>query len=103
MAATLYPRISKVKRNGLPPNTITQIIAGLQRHLRNRCSDRTFNFFKDGDLNFIEFRRALDGRMQFLTSQGIGIQKKRCDPVTLEDEFKMCNTGVFFPLKLYRN
>ena len=30
-------------------------------YLRNRCSDRTFNFFKEGDLDFIEFRRALDG------------------------------------------
>jgi hypothetical protein len=46
-------------------------------------------------LDFIEFRRALDGRMKFLTSQGIGIQEKLCDPVTLEDEVKMCDTGVF--------
>ena len=61
LAATLYPKNSKEKRDGLPPNTLTQIIAGLQRHLRNRCSDRTFNFFKEGDLDFIEFRRALDG------------------------------------------
>ena len=44
--------------------------------LRNRCSDRTFNFLKEGDLDFIEFRRALDGRIEFLTSQGIRIKKK---------------------------
>jgi hypothetical protein len=50
VAATLYPRISKVNRDGLPPNTLTQIIAGSQRHLRNRCSDRTFKFFKENRL-----------------------------------------------------
>ena len=90
------PEIRKKTGTDYPPITLTQIIAGLQRHLRNRCSDRTFNFFKEGDLDFIEFRRALDGRMKFLTSQGIGIQKKSCDPVTLGDEVKMCDTGVFF-------
>ena len=44
LAAMLYPRNSKEKRDGLPPNTLT-----LQRHLCNRCSDRTFNFFKEGN------------------------------------------------------
>ena len=78
-----------------PPNTLTQIVAGLQRHLRNRCSDRQFNFFKDSDLEFAEFRKTLDGRMKYLTSQGIGVQKKRCDPVTEADEIKMWETGVF--------
>ena len=34
------------RKNGTdyPPNTLT-----LQRHLCNRCSDRTFNFFKEGN------------------------------------------------------
>jgi hypothetical protein len=34
------------RKNGTdyPPNTLT-----LQRYLRNRCSDRTFNFFKEGN------------------------------------------------------
>lgn len=30
--------------------------------------------------------------MKYLTSQGIGVDKKRADPVTLEDEIKMWDT-----------
>ncbi|XP_048750403.2 uncharacterized protein LOC125662277 [Ostrea edulis] len=78
-----------------PPNTLTQIISGLQRYLRNNCTGRIINFFKDNDLDFVELRRTLDGRMKYLTSQGIGIEKKRCDPVTVKDEIKMWDTGVF--------
>jgi hypothetical protein len=33
--------------------------------------------------------------MKSLTSQGIGVNKKRCDPVTEADETKMRETGVF--------
>lgn len=82
-------------RNRLSSEHFTQIVAGLQRHLHNRCSERQINFFKNSDLDFAEFRKTLDGRMKYLTSQGIGIQKKRCDPVTEGDEIKMWETGVF--------
>ena len=78
-----------------PPNTLTQIVAGLQRHLRNVCTGRQFNFFKDNDNDFVEFRKTLDAKMKELTSKGIGIQKKRCDPVTEADETKMWDCGVF--------
>ena len=87
--------IRRKEGTNYPPNTLTQIVAGLQRHLRNRCSERQFNFCKDSVLDFAEFRKTLDGRMKYLTSQGIGIQKKRCDPVTEADEIKMWETGVF--------
>lgn len=33
-----------------PPNTLTQILSGLQRYLRNNCTGRIINFFKDNDL-----------------------------------------------------
>lgn len=63
-----------------PPNTLTQIVAGLQRHLRSVCVGRQINFFKEEDLFFREFRKTLDARMKLLTSQGIGVDKKRADP-----------------------
>lgn len=78
-----------------PPNTLTQIVAGLQRHLRSVCVGRQINFFKEEDLFFREFRKTLDARMKLLTSQGIGVDKKRADPVTEADEKKMWETGVF--------
>lgn len=33
--------------------------------------------------------------MKSLTSQGIGVNRKKCDPVTESDEMKMWETGVF--------
>ncbi|XP_062599022.1 uncharacterized protein LOC134260486 [Saccostrea cucullata] len=78
-----------------PPNTLTQIVAALQRYLRSNCYDRQFNFFKDDDLVFRDFRKTLDSHMKSLTSQGIGVNKKRCDPVTEKDEMRMWETGVF--------
>jgi len=78
-----------------PANTLTQIVAALQRHLRSMFSNRQINFFKDDDIVFREFRKTLDARMKVLTGQGIGVEKKRSDPVTEEDEQKMWDTGVF--------
>ena len=81
--------------NPYPANTLTQIVAALQSHLRSMFSNRQINFFKDDDIVFREFRKTLDARMKVLTGQRIGVEKKRSDPVTEEDEQKMWDTGVF--------
>jgi len=48
---------------------------------------------------FREIKKTLDAGMKVLTGQGIGVEKKRSDPVTEEDEQKMWDTGVFSMMK----
>jgi len=51
--------------------------------------------FKDDDHSFLEFRKTFEARMKTLKRQGFGVDKKRSDPVTEEDEQKMLDTDVF--------
>ena len=72
-----------------PPDTLTQITAGLQRYLR---VDRNIhvNLFRTDDSTFAGFRQALDSRMSELTNQGVGFEKKKkkkkAEPVFKTDE-----------------
>jgi len=90
-----FVQIRRTDGTPYPTNTLTQIVAALQRHLRSMFSNRQINLFKDDDIVFREIRKILDARMKVLTGQGIGVENKRSDPVTEEDEQKMWDTGVF--------
>lgn len=68
--------------------------SAFQRHLRNKCEKSDVSFFKEDDPVFAGFRRALDGRMKELTADGIGVNKKRSDPVTRADEDIFGDTDV---------
>ena len=64
-----------------PSNTLSQIIAGLQRHLRDELGRNVVNMFTKTDRTFANFRQSLDARMKELTSNGMGIHVKKKDPV----------------------
>ena len=77
-----------------PPTTLHQLVCGLQRHLRNNCGKTYVNFIKEGtQLN--DFRIALDTRMKELHATGVGLKKLSSDPVTMEEELQLWETGVF--------
>ena len=89
--------ITEVRRKDgtdYPPNTLTQITAGLQRHLREECDRPGINLLKKDDTTFDLFRKSLDARMKELTNRGVGVKVKRADPVLKSDEEKMWSTGV---------
>ena len=67
-----------------PPNSLTNIISGIQRQLRE--NGRNVNFFKKEDNEFLRLRQSLDSRMKELTAAGVGVAKKRSDPVSNSDE-----------------
>ena len=69
-----------------PPNTLYQIAAGIQRHLRDTCGLTDIKFFQKDDPHFSIFRGCLDHRMKELTGQGIGIHAQQADPVSNADE-----------------
>ncbi|XP_060552035.1 zinc finger MYM-type protein 4-like [Ruditapes philippinarum] len=77
-----------------PPNTLTQIVSGLQRYLNTECQRPNINFFR-GETQFIDIRKCLDTRMKELHAQGIGIKTNAADPVTIEDEIQLWQSGVF--------
>lgn len=78
-----------------PPNTLVQIVSGLQRYLRTECQKHYVNFFKEDDTRFANFRKALDTKMKELQSQGVGIRINSSEPVTEDDEVSLWDKGVF--------
>ncbi|XP_053399248.1 uncharacterized protein LOC123560554 [Mercenaria mercenaria] len=77
-----------------PPNTLHQLVCGLQRYLRNVCGKLYINFIKEGT-QFNDFRKSLDTRMKELYAAGVGIKRSSSDPVTMSDEIRMWEIGVF--------
>ncbi|XP_062601332.1 zinc finger MYM-type protein 2-like [Saccostrea cucullata] len=89
--------INEIRRKdgtNYPPNTLTNIAAGIQRHLREECNRPTVNFLKKDDPTFDLFRKSLDSRMKELTNMGVGTKVNRTDPVLQQDEEQLRNSGV---------
>ena len=80
-------------RNPYPPNSLFQLVAGLQRFLRQ---ERSFNeiFFFSRSASFCRLRKSLDCRMKELTAVGIGVRVLRADAVSMDDEIQLWNGGV---------
>ena len=76
-----------------PPNSLFNIVAGIQRHLRSLANFCDIAFFNKSS-PFLRLRKALDCRMKELTASGIGVSVKRADPISLDDEISLWNSGV---------
>ena len=78
-----------------PPTSLTQIMAAIQRHMRDELGRNDVNFFSKTDPTFANFRKSLDAQMKELSSKGVGIHIKKKDPVLPEDEQSFWEIGVF--------
>lgn len=96
-----------------PPETLYQIVVGLQRHLRQ--NGRIVDIFQE--LEFLDVKTTLDAEMKRLRSEGVGSVKKQAAAIT--EEQKICcgrkdslvvsrqqlidtmvyNNGLFFALR----
>jgi len=76
-----------------PPNSLYNIVAGVQRYLRNVPQFADVAFFQKSS-PFSRLRKALDCRMKELTSAGIRVSVKRADPISPDDECALWNSGV---------
>ena len=76
--------------NPYPPNTLYQIYCGLMRFVRDRRPE--VNLFKGN--SFIGFRRALDGEMKRLRSNGYGVARKQAEPLTIGEENQLWEKGA---------
>ena len=85
-----------VKQDGspYPPNSLYQIIAGLQRHLRENGRPE-IAFFDERSPVFDKLRKSLDSRMKQLAKDGLGMDRKSADPITREMESQLWEKGIF--------
>ena len=77
-----------------PPNTLVQLVSGIQRHLRENGRP-TISIFGEHSELFARTRNALDARMKQLTRDGVGIETKQAQPLSEEDEESLWSHGVF--------
>ncbi|CAC5405574.1 unnamed protein product [Mytilus coruscus] len=76
-----------------PPNTLLNISAGIQRHLREMKRSE-INVLQKNSVDFPTFQKALDTRMKEVTAAGLGIHKKRADAISPQDEDTLWCKGV---------
>ena len=76
-----------------PPNTIYNIVTGIQRYLREECGRPEVNFMAPQSLNFSEFRSTLDAVMKTLSAQGHGVVS-HAENLSVDDEEKLWNSGA---------
>ena len=75
--------IRKQDSSEFPPNSLHHIVSGIQRFIRWNGKP-AIDIFKDGE--FAEFRVCLDSEMKRLQRSGLGSQKKKAEPLTIEEE-----------------
>ena len=73
-----------------PANTLHHITCGLMRHLRQNGQPE-IDFFKDP--TFSDFRATLDSEMKRVQSKGIGSKKRQAEPLTVEEEELLWESG----------
>jgi hypothetical protein len=80
------------KRDGslYPANTLHHLCCGVMRHLR-QTGWHEIDIFKDP--SFAEFRATLDSEMKKTQSLGIGSKKRQAEPLTVEEEELLWQTG----------
>ena len=81
------------KKNGdpYPPNTLYQLICGLQRQLREH-GRADIKLFDNPSLH--GFRSTLDGEMRRLNGTGNYLNKKQAQPITQEQENRLWELGL---------
>lgn len=77
--------------NSYSPETLKQIIASLYRHLKDNCNYNGVSFL-DKKSNVY---KVLEAKMKSMKKQGLGLEVKRADIVTKEDEEQLWSAKVF--------
>ena len=77
-----------------PPDSLYQLVAGIQRHLREN-SRPDLGILDPKNLDFFQSCQVLDARMKELTSKGLGTVKKQAQPLTPEQEEYLWEQGIF--------
>ena len=77
-----------------PPNTLYQLICGLQRYLKENGRPEVA-LLDEKRQEFDKTRKVLDGRMKELTAKGVGTVTKSAQPLTSEQENELWSKNIF--------
>ena len=81
------------KNNGkeFPPNTLHHISSGILRFIRSNGKPQ-LDIFKNKE--FVQFRTVLDSDMKWLQAAGIGSTHRKAEPITLDEEKRLCPVSI---------
>ena len=71
-----------------PPNTIYNIVTGIQRHLQEECKRPEINFYSPYEHIFASFRATLDATMKERTAEGMGVVN-HTENLTVDEKTEM--------------
>ena len=75
------------------PRSIHQILCGLQRYMTSNSPTAPKILSKD-DRRFIDFHSAVDHVYHRLRSEGVGVEVRHADVITVEEEEKLWDSSV---------
>ena len=84
--------ISKENGEFYTPNSLMQTVCGMQRHLRENGGYSDLNIFSDGV--YKKFCDSLGSKMKELSSNGIGVQLRKAEPFSYDEEETLWQTGA---------
>ena len=79
--------------NEYPPDSIRNIVYGIQRHIRLTIPD--INFFEKQTKNFVKFQDAYNRKVKELNAKGISAKKRQAQAVSQELEKTLWDKGAF--------
>ena len=79
--------------NDYPPDSIRNILYGIQRHIRLTIPD--INLFEKHSKNFKSFRDAYSKKIKEITAKGVNSKKRQAQAVSEELEKKLWDKGAF--------
>ena len=73
--------------NEYPPNSLLNIVSGIQRHLRENGRP-SISFYEKSSPTFDRLRKSLDAKMKELTRRGVGCHKRQAQPISSDMEME---------------
>ena len=77
-----------------PPKSLYEICVGLQRHIRSFSSHCNITIIDEKNPAFNQFYNVLDSRMKELSAQGVGIEVKQAEEITVDEENQLWESRV---------
>ena len=90
IAAYFVQEVCRADGNPYVPDSLRDLVSGIQRHAREELQMRDINLLAEQSL----CKKALEARCRELTSKGCGVVKKQAQPITVDQEIKLWAEGL---------
>ena len=92
MIKFLYEARKKADGSEYRGETLYQLLCGIQRYLRANGRPDIIDFLSDS--KFRPLKDVLDAKMKSLTRAGIGLERNKAEPITIEEEESLWRKGL---------